>query len=237
MKVSVVYLTLLFIVACQHGNNRSGRNNISVQTTEVETLSSEVNIISPTPETQLQNHGRNEIIHGVGGAKLRIGDTRSRTLETLGDPSEEYDLGGQRCDYVEMHWIDIKHGGDGIYAFFREGKVNQLRFSSSLYRTPEGIGLYSSPVEVRNVYKKRKRLHELQEYILENSAQQYNGSEDLIFWVDQNQGIAFEFYFDRNQRKRLLWSIEIFEPNTPFLPDTCVLYPKKFTKIGNVSLE
>lgn len=238
MKVSLICFALLLAVACQTaGDHNSGGSEISIQTIEATSPIPGVAVISPTPEIEVQNRDSNEIIAGKGGAKIRIGDTRSQILEILGDPSEEYDLAGRQCDYVEMHWIDIKYGGDGIYAFLKDGKVSQLKFSSSLYETSDGLGFESTPADVRKAYKKNKRLHELEEYILENSGQEHNGGEDLIFWVDQGQGIAFQFNFYRKQKKRRSWSIEVFEPDIPFLPETCVLQPQRFTKIGDLSLK
>jgi hypothetical protein len=119
-----------------------------------------------------------------------------------------------------------------ISAYLLRGGIAQIEVAAPRYHTVDGITEGSSPEEVRRHYPGLKA------YAVLNSAVDFVGGRDLIFWVDRESGIAFEFQYDRKARKRFVKSVSVFMPGTDFLPHgRCVELPQEWHELERFSLE
>lgn len=166
---------------------------------------------------------------GQGVGRLRLGDTREKLAKVLGRKFEEYTHEAP-CKYAEMHWYDLQADRNGIFAYVRDGRVFQLESDTPRYHTVEGTTSDAPPESVRSKYRN------LQAYILLGSGSKVNGGRDLVYWVDRQSGITFEFYYNSNTRKRRVSRIIVFEPNSDFQPEGCVSAPQELRKLQSLSL-
>jgi len=220
IKLLILVMTT-FMFSC---HKTSTINTIDSKTNKVHNIKSRRN------NTGTASRSQQIIIQGKGAASVLVGDTAEDVVEVLGKPTEQYNYDGSytECIFSDMHWIDYEFGGDGIFAFLNEGKVYHLSFSSSKYSTEEGISLESF---AEDIVKKYKDYQNLQKYVLLNSGGKVNGGEDLIYWVEQDKGIAFELYYDKKSGKRRVWSIDVFDPQIIYQPKGCVSPPQSLKKI------
>lgn len=192
---------------------------------------------STAPAVQLAVTDMRLIKPGVSVGALRLGDTRERALEMFPKKpnyDEEYNYDGRftPCVYTEIHWLDFDHLDRwGIFIYLKEGRIYQIKADTPRYATVEGITSDSSPEDVRSHYPK------LQAYVLLHSGAKVNGGRDLIYWVDRQQGITFEFYYDGRVDARRVASINIFEPGTEFLPNGCISPPREWHRLEPFALE
>jgi hypothetical protein len=225
MNKFLCFFALLFINGCGEGSNLSVRvdDNSKVQIVQKASPSSTPNRIE---------EGR--IIPGKGIDKIQLGNSREQAVQSLGKPSEEYQYDyeplNNPCNRKEMHWLQLGITGNGFFAYLRDGVVFQIDVSSNHYATPEGISVYTPIDEVLSKYDS------LQGFELMGSAGEINGGKNLWYLVEQSQGIAFEMYYDKKEKKRKVWTISVFEPNTNFEPDGCVSPPQKLMQIENHKL-
>ncbi len=164
---------------------------------------------------------------------LRLGDTRERTLELFPlkphiDEEYSYD---DSCPVTEIHWLDQKLDANGVFIYLKNGRVFQIESATPRYRTAEGITTYTPPTNVRPNYP------HLRTYVLLYSGADIVGGRDLIYWVDHQNGIAFEMYYDRKARRRLVYKVIVFEPGTEFQPEGCVRPPQEWHELKAFSLE
>ncbi|MBI3646762.1 MAG: hypothetical protein HY233_12460, partial [Acidobacteriales bacterium] len=167
----------------------------------------------------------------VGG--LDLGDDRARTLQLFPkkpNMDEEYKYpfcGG----YSEIHWLDFEKKIDGVFVYLKAERVIQIESATPRFRTREGITIYSSPELLR------KHFPEMRAFVLLNSGGTVNGGKDLIYWVDQKRGIAFELYYDRRVRNRRVWKTIVFNPGTEFQPEGCVVEPQTWHELEPYALD
>lgn len=170
---------------------------------------------------------------GLSIGALQIDDTRERALELLGKPGEEYNYDGKftPCIYAEMHWYDFEQSSNGIFAYLKDGRIFQIEAATPRYVSVNGITSGSSPEQVRAHHP------QLQAYALLHSGAKVNGGRNLIYWVDRQKGIAFEFYYDRRVDARRVARIIVFAPGTEFLQKGCVTSPREWRELEPFSLE
>jgi hypothetical protein len=166
--------------------------------------------------------------HSVG--LLQLGDTREQVLKVLGEKREEY-THDDPCKYTEMHWYDVERDRNGIFVYLKEGLVFQIEAATPRYHTAEGITEESLPDEVRRNYP------QLQSYQLLRSGADIVGGRDLIYWVNRQNGIAFEFYYNRKVAKRQVSKVIVFEPGSNFAPGGCVSPPQELRELKPFVLE
>ena len=65
-------------------------------------------------------------------------------------------------------------------------------------------------------------------YALIGSGSDLVGGRDLIYWVDEKAGVAFEFYWNRRKKYRLVGGIDVFVPGTDYRPDGCISPPQQW---------
>ena len=88
-----------------------------------------------------------------------------------------------------------------------------------------------SPQKVKPYYGDAKS------YVLVGSKGKDVGGRDLTYWVSTNHGIAFEFAYFSELRQRRISKIIIFQPNTDFFPEGCLVPPRKWLEIQPRSVE
>ena len=143
---------------------------------------------------------------------------------------EEYDY-VPACPITEIHWLDLDLDANGLFIFLGSGRVAQIQAETPRFRTHEGITQDSPPALVRRHYPG------IETYVLLNSGGEIVGGRDLIYWVDRDQGIAFEFYYDGRARQRRVKSVIVFEPGTRFQPGGCEQFRWQWRKLKRFALE
>jgi len=172
--------------------------------------------------------GSGQIIPGKGTEKFWLGNSREHLIKVLGKPNEEYHYGEvSDCNHSDMHWLELGTDGDGIFCYLKDGAVFQISFSLNRYVLPNGITIGTPINDVLGKYVS------LQGFELLHSAGEVNGGKNLLYLVEQNQGIAFEMYYDKKERKRKVWSAIVFEPHVSFLPNGCLSRPQEFVRTSN----
>jgi hypothetical protein len=113
-----------------------------------------------------------------------------------------------------IHWLDQE--GDKVEGevtfYFKNRELFQLVWASPSFKTIGGTTLRSKPDALK------KRYSNLSAFLLWKSGGKGVGSRDLILWVSQEFGIAFELYYDRREHRRLVGNIYIFSPGIEFFP-------------------
>lgn len=191
--------------------------------------------VSPTP--QMATIDATLIKPGLSVGALQLGDIRERALEVFPkkpkyDEEYNYDRRFGPCEFSEIHWLDFDHLDQwGVFIYMKEGRIFQIAADTPRYHTAEGITSESTPEDVRTHYP------QLQAYALLHSGAKINGGRDLIYWVDRQSGIAFEFYYDQRVDARRVGRISIFKPDTDFQPDGCVAPPREWRELEPFALE
>ena len=164
---------------------------------------------------------------------LRLGDSHEHAVELLGKTEEDYNFENNKsaCARSEMHWADVELDSNGVFLYLKDSRIYQIVAATPRYATREGIKSGDTPGLVRRYYPS------IQAFALLGSGSQVVGGRDVIYWVDQQQGIAFEFYYDSKTRKRYLEGIVVFDPEVSFLPEGCISPPQKWVKLKPFSLE
>ena len=169
---------------------------------------------------------------GCSVGSLHLGDRRERMLEVLGKkPQDEEYTYGAPCSLTEFHWLDPKMRSNGLFIYLKEDRVFQIASTMPRYRTVEGITVGSPSEDVRRHYP------QLRAYVLLGSGMKVVGGRDLIYWVDRQRGIAFEFYYDRKGSMRRVSRVIVFEPSSDFKPEGCISPPQEWRELGPNALE
>jgi len=145
---------------------------------------------------------------------LKLGDTRDRALNLFPfKPNMDQEFSQEPDCGTELLWVDIKNSKVGnVFVRMRNNVVFQIDSATTRYRTAEGITIRSHPEEVR------KRYPHLRSYILSNITSQALGMRPLVYWIDRERGIAFAFAYSLTTRKRYLYEITVFKPNSEVCP-------------------
>jgi hypothetical protein len=182
------------------------------------------------------------IIAGHSVGDLRLGDARDRISEMFRrkpnvDGEVFLDSAPLACHRTEIHWLDMERINrklvvhSGVWIYVKDDRVFQIESETPRFRTPEGVTEQSLPEQVRRTYKN------LQAFALMSSSNKINGPRDLVYWVDQEKGIAFELYYNGVRNRRLVAKIAVFAPETTFQPRGCVDEPQVWNKLRPYSLE
>jgi len=188
--------------------------------------------------------GTNLIIAGQGAGGLLLGDSREKAIARFGRLESEYyyDLETKlKCaPRRELRFWDSKDNtnpffeeyGNGAWVYLVNDEIDQIKIQSEKFKTPEGLTLGSTPQQVRRFYPN------IQTFVELNSQCECTGGRNLIFWIDKERGIAFEFQYWRDAKARRLSYIFVFKPGTEFLPEGCVyLETQGWREIAPFSVE
>lgn len=174
------------------------------------------------------------ILEGQSIGSLKLADSRERAVKLFPlkpnlDEEHTYPFCGPR---TELHWIDAKYPETwGVFIFLRDNRVFQIESGTSRFQTRQGITFNSPPSVIRKYFSSIKT------YQLRYSAANISGGRDLIYWVDQSKGIAFELYFNRTEDERRVNRISVFKPGTEFFPEGCIVPPQEWIELAPFSLE
>lgn len=157
---------------------------------------------------------------------IRLGDPRDKVL-ALFPPS-----GGLQgsCGEIISKVVKSSAGAGDLVVLIRDGKVIQIDSGTPRFHTADGIAPYDTPQKVRQHYKNLRAYG----YSITSMAL---GDRPVIFWVDADRGIAFEFAYPREDGSRYLYAIIVFAPNTDFCPEDQEPEPGKWMEIAPYSLE
>jgi hypothetical protein len=188
--------------------------------------------------------GTNLVVGGQGAGGLSLGDSREKAVAYFGRLESEYDYNLEtklKCAArKELRFWDFKDKtspffedyGNGAWVYLVNDEIAQFKIQSEKLKTREGLTVGSTPQQVRRFYPNIKTFVEL------NTQAESTGGRNLIFWVDQGRGIAFEFQYWRDVKARRLSYIFVFPPNIEFLPEGCVyLETQGWREIAPFSLE
>lgn len=166
------------------------------------------------------------IIPGKSVGELKLGDSEEQFRSIFkwkpnADEHYTYPAVSGCPASEELHWLDAGNPPfasraavhAGVFAYLRNGHIFQISVATPLFRTTNGITEDSPPENVRRFYSK------LESYWRVNQRDPATGDRDFIYWVDKNQGIAFEFAYAGDVRKRLVYRTYVFQPGTDFLPE------------------
>ncbi len=194
---------------------------------------------SPSPIVSQSPDNPNLTVAGKSVGLLKLGDSRERVLELFPKKpnyDEEYTYDKKCCGcsftFSEIHWLPPKFENNGLFIYFREGRVFQIMVETDRFPTAEKIKPDSAPREVRQHYPNLNKA-----FVLLGSGADVVGGRELIYWVAIDSGIAFEFYYNRRKNQRLVKSVIVFEPNSEFQPNGCVSNPQELKEIEPYSLE
>jgi hypothetical protein len=188
--------------------------------------------------------GTNLIIAGQGAGGLLLGDSREKAIARFGTLESEYyyDLETKlKCaPRRELRFWDSKDStnpffeeyDNGAWVYLLNDEIDQIKIQSEKFKTPEGLTLGSTPQQVRRFYPNIRTFVEL------NTQCECTGGRNLIFWIDKERGVAFEFQYWRDVKARRLSYIFVFKPGTEFLPEGCVyLETQGWREIAPFSVE
>lgn len=159
------------------------------------------------------------IIEGKSVGPLQLGASRDAAISALGETLDEFNI-----DVTEMHWMNWEDDDNGIFAYLRDDKVFEIDCDSKNFKLSNGFKVENDPILLKRLYPNLKA------YRLLHSGAKVNGGEDLVYWIDETKGIAFTIYYYKNQGKKLVGTIIVFEPGTGFTPRK-FSPPRKWVKI------
>jgi hypothetical protein len=129
------------------------------------------------------------------------------------------------CSGRVYHWLDIDKSSNGVYVFLRNDEIYQISVQTPRFALPNGIQLDASERQVQAAYPNGRG------YILLGSGSAAVGGRDLVYWVDTGRGVAFEFYWYHEKKKRLLGAIDIFQRGSAYYPEGCISPPREWKEL------
>ena len=130
------------------------------------------------------------------------------------------------CRGRVYHWLDIDKRSNGVYVYLRNDEIYQISVRTQRFALPNGIQLDASERQVQAAYPSGRG------YILLGSGAAVVGGRDLVYWVDTGKGIAFEFHWYEEKKKRLLRAIDIFQSGSDYYPEGCISPPQEWKELG-----
>lgn len=185
-------------------------------------------VVSVPAKCQPIPHGLIMPGDSVAGVKLGSSLAEFKAVfpkHTAGDQSWDDDLCGGGGSY---QWVDVDLGATGVYAYYRGDKIYQIRVQTPRFSLSNGLKQKNPEEKVKHLYPEGRA------YVLQYSGSEAVGGRDLQYWVDRGSGIAFELYWDRMHKRRLVRSIDVFSVGTEYQPQGCVAPPRKWIRISKV---
>lgn len=164
-----------------------------------------------------------QILPGEGVAGVKLGVTFDRFSKVFHpQPQYDEDFPGNACWNRSYHWVDTKAEATGVYSYFKAGKLAQISVQTPRFSLASGLKVGATVTQVVKAYPQGHW------FILLHSGGTDVGGKDLVYWVARDSGIAFSFYWDRRQLKRLVLGIDIFRKNTEYRPEGCISPPQQW---------
>lgn len=201
---------MLIFVSC----NEAGKSNVVVVQNNMNISAQDFKESSP--------ENLNLIVPGRSVGNLDLGMSKEDILKKLENKKYYiFNIGskGEGCPEIEVDVGDENQVlnrtkvKNGIRVFINDGRTFQIKAESFLYSTNEKITSDSSVKDVLKTYQRVKA------YKLLNSSSNLTGPRDLVYLVDEDKGIAFEFYYNQKEKNRKVGFIYVFRKGEPFKPD------------------
>lgn len=198
---------------------------------QTETIKSSEIIEQSSKQLPLPNNPK-LIVAGESVGLLRLGDSRERMLELFPkkpNVDDEYNYGKNSCgwEHSDYHWLPPDYKSNGLFFDFKQGRIHQISVQTDLFTTAEGIKQDSTSQKVRRHFPNANKA-----FVYLNSSSKFSGWRNVVYWVDSNSGIAFEFYYHPKKKQRFVNAIIVFEPKTEFQPNGCTDSLREFTEIA-----
>ncbi len=188
---------------------------------------------SPNPTSEIP-HDTTLVVEGSSVGPIGLGNTFDQVVEIL-PVRENYDEVHDKSSFKSPDGAVIScskvlyrnsvGGKDDVdlAVYFDDGdRVVQIEGKSPRFHLQNGVSYHADLNDVVNKYKNAKR------YSLNGSGAGVAGDKDLVFLVDESQGIAFHFQYSRQKKGMELEFFNVFRPLSHFLPQTCVTPPQKW---------
>lgn len=167
-----------------------------------------------------------QILPGDGVAGVRLGDTLDQFFNVFRpQPQYDEDFPGNACWNRSYHWVDLKNEATGVYSYFKAGQLTLISVQTRRFSLPSGLKVGATITQVVKAYPQGHW------FILLHSGGADVGGKDLVYWVARDSGIAFSFYWDRRQQKRLVLGIDIFQKSTEYRPEGCISTPQQWSPL------
>lgn len=180
-------------------------------------------IHDPSPNRDESSRRRSEIDYGVGGGNLLLGDSEKQALDIRGAPQYRYSF-EQPCKFTEWTWVDAGDKGNGVTAYFQNGKVFQLKFADTRITTREGIRFGTSDQKLTQLYARYDKSRMMSLLITDGDF----APDFPRYLVDYQKGVAFKLNHRNGEKRDQVWAIEVFEPSSEFVPNGCLADKSKF---------
>lgn len=138
------------------------------------------------------------------------------------NPGTDEELPLNSCGVSGYHWVDVNLDATGVYAYLRDREIVQIAVKTPRFALPNGLKVEASEQDVKRRYPNGKG------FVLLHSGSAAVGGRDLIYWVDEHDGVAFELYWNARKASRFVSGIFIFEKQTEFLPEGCISVPQEW---------
>lgn len=143
---------------------------------------------------------------GVSIGDLRIGDPVQRVASFFDKMKPEVSACGEMFSEV----VESKPAGN-LIAYVKDGHVFQIDSGTPRFHTADGIAADDRPEKVRAHYK---HLHAYADDLTSMAL----GDRPVVYWIDTDRGIAFEFAYFPEEHRRYLYSVIVFRPHGLFCP-------------------
>jgi len=177
------------------------------------------------PVALCQQPAGGTITPGVGVGAVKLGSSLA-DFNAVFPPHPQWDesMSDDWCHYSSYHWLDMELHANGVYAYLKNNKIEQLRVQTPRFSLANGLKVDASAEKVKRIYPGGRL------YVLRFSSSKVVGGVDLQYWVDNISGIAFEFYWDSPKKRRSVGSIDIFRSGTEYRPEGCVAPPREWVR-------
>ena len=163
------------------------------------------------------------IVPGESVAGVNLGSSLS-DFQTVfpNNPRNEEKGYDSVCAGTYYQWFDADLVATGLFVYIKDNKIYQISVQTPRFSTQNGIKMDSSESSVMRNFPNG------QLYVLLHSGNESVGGRDLEYWVDSKDGIAFEFYWNRLRKMRLVGAIDIFSTASSYRPEGCISPPRQW---------
>ena len=173
----------------------------------------------------VESHENLLIKPGLSIGVIRVGDSRERVSALFDNGKPE----SSDCGEMFRKVVDGQPAGN-LTAQVKDGYVFQIDSGTPRFHTSDGVAAYDRPEKVRAHYKHlRAYADDLTSMAL--------GDRPVIYWVDTDRGIAFEFAYFPEEHRRYLYSVIVFRPHGLLCPQGEQVDPSHWHELLPYSLE
>jgi len=167
------------------------------------------------------------IVAGKRVGSLRLGDSHEKA-QSLFPPKKDVDQewdDSDGCGTV-INWVDFEGRGN-VFLHIKDNVVFQIDSATRRFETGSGITRGATPEQVREHYKG------LRAFKLSNGKDEAQGERPLVYWMDENKGIAFAFSYYPRTRSWPLNHVIVFKPSANVCPNPEAL-PVRQARVASV---